>query len=87
LIVSIKLECGELIIMFSSIFMFFQVYTFIFCRTKVITLICSFISIKTICRISSYILTGTYEIATLVIKIRGDIPGSAGAIGFATIGG
>ena len=65
-----------------------QVYTFFFCRTKVIIIICSFISIKTICRIiSSYILTGTYEVANLVIRIRGNIPGNAGVIGLATICG
>lgn len=68
-----------------------QVYTFFFCRTKVIRLIKKvirvLISIKTFCRISSYILTGTYEVATLVIRIRGNIPGSAGVIGLATICG
>ena len=68
-----------------------QVYTFGSCRTKVITLIKKvisvLISIKTICRISSYILTGTYEVATLVVRIRGNIPGNAGVIGLAPICG
>ena len=72
--------------MYSSICMFSQVYTFASCRTKVIISI-FFISIKTFCRISSYIFTGTYEVANLVIRIRGNIPGNAGVIGLATICG